>query len=65
MNEQCKVEFHIVIYKYEVLRDIIPMEVYHILLGRSWKYDRKSIHDGRRNTYSLEKNGNKHLLLPL
>jgi hypothetical protein len=29
------------------------------------EYDRKSIHDGRRNTYSLEKDGNKHVLFPL
>jgi hypothetical protein len=41
------------------------MDIYHILLGRPWKCDRKYIHDGRRNTYSLEKNGNKHVLLPL
>jgi hypothetical protein len=48
-----------------VLCDIMPMDICHIVLGRSWQYDRKSIHDGRRNTYSLEKNGSKHVLLPL
>jgi len=35
------------------------------LLGRPWQFDRKAIHDGRRNTYTLEKDGNKHMLIPL
>ena len=48
-----------------MLCDIIPMDVCHILLGRSWKYDRNSIHDGRRTIYFLEKDGHKHVLLPL
>ena len=63
VNEQCKVEFHIGGYKDKVLCDIIPMDVSHILLGKAWKYNRKVIHDGRRNTYTLEKNGYKLVLL--
>ena len=65
VNEQCNVEFQIGTYKYVVLCDIIPIYVFHILLGRPWKYDRKVVHDGRKNTYSLEKDGRKHTLLPL
>ena len=65
MNEQCNVEFHIGTYKDEVLCDIIPMDVCHILLGRIWQYDRKFFHDGRINTYSLEKDGKIHTLSPL
>jgi hypothetical protein len=38
------------------------MDVCHVLLGRPWKYDRNFIHDGRKNTYILEKNGCKHML---
>ena len=41
------------------------MDVCHILLGRPWQYDRKAIHDGRKNTYSMEKDGKTHTLLPL
>ena len=41
------------------------MDVCHIFLGRPWPFDRKFVHDGRRNTYTLEKDGNKHTLLPL
>jgi hypothetical protein len=65
VNEQCKVEIQIGSYKDEILCDIMPMDVCHVLLGRPWQYDRKSIHDGRRNTYSLEKYGHMHVLLPL
>jgi hypothetical protein len=41
------------------------MDVYHILLGRPWKFDIKVILDGRKNTYTLENNGRKHMLLPI
>jgi hypothetical protein len=35
------------------------------MLGISWKYDRNVIHDGRKNNYTLEINGYKHMLFPL
>ena len=41
------------------------MDVFHVLLGRPWRFDRNVIHDGRKNTYTLEKNGRKHVLLPI
>jgi hypothetical protein len=65
VSRQCKVEFKIGGYKDEVLCDVIPMDVCHVLLGRPWKYDRNVIHDGRKNTYTLEKNGCKHMLFPI
>jgi hypothetical protein len=65
VSQQCQVEFKIGGYKDEILCDVIPMDVCHILLGRPWKYDRKVIHDGRKNTYTLEKNGRTHTLLPI
>jgi hypothetical protein len=67
VSRKCKVEFKIGGYKYEVLCDVILMEVCHVLLGRLWKYDMNVIHDGRKNTYTLkeEKNGCKHMLLPI
>ena len=58
-------EFQIDTYKDEILCDIMPMDVFHILLGRPWHYDRKAVHDGRKNTYSLEKDGKRHTLSPL
>jgi hypothetical protein len=41
------------------------MDVCHLLLGRPWQYDRNVVHDGRKNTYTLEKNGRTHMLLPI
>ena len=65
VNVQCNVEFQIGTYKDVVLCDIILMDVCHLLLGRPWKYDKKAVHDGRNNTYSLEKDGKRHTLSPL
>jgi hypothetical protein len=65
VTKQCLVEFKIGGYRDEILCDVIPMDVYHILLGRPWKYDINVIHDGRKNNYTLEKNGRTHMLLPI
>jgi hypothetical protein len=34
VSQQCQVELKIGGYKYEILCDVIPMDVCHILLGR-------------------------------
>jgi len=47
VNQQVKIPFSIVDYYDEVLCDIIPMEVEHILLGRPWKFDKKAIHNDK------------------
>jgi hypothetical protein len=65
VTKQCLVEFKIGGYNAKILCDVIPMDVCHLLLGRPWKYDRNVIHDGRMNTYTLEKNGRTHMLLPI
>jgi hypothetical protein len=65
VTKQCLVEFKIEGYNDKILCDVIPMDVCHLLLGRPWKYDRNVIHDGRMNTYTLEKNGRTHMLLPI
>lgn len=44
--------------------DVILMDACHLLLGRSWQYDRKVIHDGFKNTYSFVKEGVKIVLGP-
>ena len=59
------VEFKIGGYNDKILCDVIPMNVFHLLMGRSWQYDRNVIHDGRMNTYTLEKNGRTCMLLPI
>jgi hypothetical protein len=65
VTKQCLVEFKIGGYNDKILCDVIPMDVFHLLLGRPWKYDRNVIHDGRMNTYTLEKNRRTHMLLPI
>ena len=65
VSQQCQVEFKIGGYRIEILCDVIPIDVCHILLGRPWQFERKVIHDGRKNTYTLENNGRTHMLLPI
>ena len=45
--------------------DVMPMDVCHILLGRSWQYDRATVHDGKKNTYKFFKDGVYHTLIPM
>jgi hypothetical protein len=65
VTKQCLVEFKIGGYNDKILCDVIPMDVCHLLLGRPWKYDRNVVHDGRMNTYTPEKDGRTHRLLPI
>ena len=65
VTKQCLIEFKIGGYRDEILCDVIPMDVCHVLLGILWKFDINVIHDGRKNTYTLEKNGRTHMLLPI
>ena len=64
-NEQCLVKFKIGSYQDEVLCDIIPMDIFHMLLGRLWQFDRHDVHDGQANTYTLTKDGVKDKLKSL
>jgi hypothetical protein len=63
VTKQCLVEFKIGGYNDKILCDVIPMDVCHLLLGRPWQYDQNVVHDGRMNTYTLEKDGRTHMLL--
>jgi hypothetical protein len=63
VTKHCLVELKIRGYKDEISCDVIPMDICHLLLGRPWKYDKNFFHDGRKNTYTLEKNGRMHMLL--
>lgn len=49
----------------EVLCDIIPMDACYMLLGRPWQFDRRVVHVGHANTYTLIKDGVHHKLKPL
>jgi hypothetical protein len=65
VTKQCLVEFKMGEYGDKILCDVIPMDVCHVLLGRPWKFDTNVVHDGRMNTYTLEKDGKTHTLLSI
>jgi uncharacterized protein YlzI (FlbEa/FlbD family) len=65
VTKQFLVDINIGRYNDRILCDVIPMDVCHVLLGRPWRYDRNVIHDGKMNTYTLEKNGRAHTLNPI
>jgi hypothetical protein len=58
-------EFKIGGYRDEIICDVIPMDVCHIVLEIPWQFDRNVIHDGRKNTYTLENNGRTHMLFQI
>jgi hypothetical protein len=41
------------------------MDVCHVLLGRLWQYDKNVMYNGRENTFTFEKEGIIHTLIPL
>uniref|UniRef100_A0A2N9I4H1 Reverse transcriptase/retrotransposon-derived protein RNase H-like domain-containing protein n=1 Tax=Fagus sylvatica TaxID=28930 RepID=A0A2N9I4H1_FAGSY len=65
VDRQVLVTFSIGKYLDEVLCDVVPMDAGHILLGRSWQYDRRVTHDGFKNMYSFVKGGKTIKLAPL
>ena len=65
VDKQVIINFSIRNYKDEVLCDLVSMEVTHILLGRSWQFDKKVFHDGHANKFSFSFQGKKITLLPL
>lgn len=56
--------FSIGSYMEQLWCDIVPMDASHVLLGRPWQYDRRTIHDGYKNTYSFVKDDKKITLAP-
>jgi len=48
---QALINFSIGAYKDEILCDVTDMDATHLMLGRPWQYDRRTIHDGFLNTY--------------
>ncbi|GJX28355.1 putative reverse transcriptase domain-containing protein [Tanacetum coccineum] len=51
-------------YKDSIWYDMVPMDTYHLLLGRPWEYDRNTTHNGRANTYNFLFSGVKITLMP-
>jgi len=62
VDKQVKVEFSVGNYKDNVLCDVVPMEAGHILLGRPWQFDKKTMHNGLTNEITLTHNEKKFIL---
>jgi len=56
VTKQVLIAFVIGKYSDEV-RDVIPKHASHLLLGRPCQVDRKTIHDGFRNRFTIVKDG--------
>ena len=65
VSDQSEIEFQVGSYKGKVICDFMPMDVWHILLGRPWKSDHRVVPDGRSSCYNFKKGGTKHILFPL
>jgi len=65
VNKQVLIAFSIGKYKDELLCDVVLMEVTHILLGRQWQFDKKTLHDGLTNKISFTFHGHKNTLKSL
>ena len=63
--DQVKVPFSVGRYKDQVLCDVVPMQAGHLLLGRPWKFDKETTHNGRTNLYSLAHEKRRYNLAPL
>ncbi|GKC10967.1 hypothetical protein Tco_1007749 [Tanacetum coccineum] len=58
-TQWCLVNFSI-----EVWYDVVPMDACHMLLGRPWQFDRKTMHGGFKNIYRFKKDGGTIILSP-
>nr|KYP34011.1 hypothetical protein KK1_045081 [Cajanus cajan] len=65
VDKQVKVKFSIGNYEDQVVCDIVPMEVCHVLLGRLWQFDKKTMHNGLTNEITFTHKEKKFVLHPL
>nr|KYP31528.1 Transposon Ty3-I Gag-Pol polyprotein [Cajanus cajan] len=65
IDKQVKVMFSIGNYEDHVVCDIVPMEACHILLGRPWQFDKKTMHNGLTNELTFTHKEKKFVLHPL
>ena len=65
MQKQVLVSFSIGKYHEEVLCDVVPMYVSHILLDMPWQFYKRANHDGLKNRFSFMKDKKLVTLVPL
>lgn len=62
VNQQVVVKLSIGNYEDNVLFDIVALDACHILLGKSWLFDKESIHSGHTNEITITHNKRKFVL---
>jgi len=65
VQHQVKVKLSIEKYEDSVLCDVVPMEACHVLLGRPWQFDKKTMHNGLTNEITFTHKDRKFVLHPL
>ncbi|XP_031286963.1 uncharacterized protein LOC116145647 [Pistacia vera] len=65
VTKRCKVPFSIGQYRDEVYFDVVDIDACSLLFGRPWQFNVAAQHDGKQNTYKLEKDGVKFTFLPM
>jgi len=65
VTKQALVSYCIGNLRDEVLCDILPMDVSHLLLRRPWQFDKGATHNRITNTYSFKVKGHSYTLAPL
>lgn len=65
VTKQALVTFHFgPDYEDQILCDVLPMDAFHLLLGRPWQSDRDTTRSGRKKTDSFQMNGRTITLTP-
>ena len=65
VSDQVMIEFSIRKYRDKVWCDVLYMSCGNLILGRSWQWSRKVIHDGFTNKYLVHHEGRRYELQPL
>jgi hypothetical protein len=59
------VTFKIGAYEDKVECDVVPMTVFHVLLGRPWQFEKKGIQNGYSNAYTFKEDDKTFTLRPM
>ena len=65
VKKRCLIQFAIGSFKDKVLCDVLDMTACHVLLGRPWQHDKRTLHNGNTNVYTLRHEGKLKALTPL
>jgi hypothetical protein len=65
VKEQAYISFSIGSYCDTILCDVMPLGDCHVILGRIWQVDVRSLYDGSKNTYVINKNGQEFVMSSL